>query len=342
MELVSCTLRSIFSTVLFPPSIFILIILIYIFYKKNRKISEKQNRIIGDSVESAIGLTLSQFVFGVLGGIIGSIILNISGIVFDKNCRIEILFLVSLIFMFIKPRFICFSYSASFLGGIGIICNIISNILPHFNYENAFKVDIFSIMIFVGVMHVVEGILVFFDGHRGAVPIYIEKEGDTLKGYSMRRYWAFPMSIIIMGGIINYNGVHNSIGLEHIPYYWNIIKSQDKLEIIKSAGLFISFFYAITGYSTKTYTMTKKEKAHSSGMHIFSYGIILIIISQIARIGIAGEIIVVIFSPAAHEFMLNIQRKREERRYLEFVNDEKESVKKFKDVLENESRKIKR
>lgn len=342
MELVSCTLRSIFSAVLFPPSIFVLIILIYIFYRKNRKISEKQNRIIGDSVESAIGLTLSQFVFGVFGGSVGSIILNMSGIVFDKNCRIEILFLVSLIFMFIKPRFICFSYSAALLGAVGIICEMISNILPGFEYSNVFKMDILSMMIFVGIMHIIEGILVFFDGHRGAVPIYIEKDGEILKGYSMRRYWPLPMSIIIMGGIMNYNGAYSSIGLEHIPYYWNMIKSQDKLEIIKSAGLLISFFYAITGYSTKTYTMTKKEKAHLSGIHIFSYGIILIIISQIARIGIAGEIIVVIFAPAAHEFMLNIQRKREERRYLEFVNDEKESVKKFKDVLENESRKIKR
>lgn len=340
MELVSCTLRSIFSAVLFPPSIFVLIILTAIFYRKNRKISEKQNRIIGDSVESPIGLTLSQFVFGVFGGGIGSIILNISGIVFDENCRIEILFLLSLIFMFIKPRFICFSYSAAFLGAIEIICRIISNIMPGFEYGNVFKMDVLSMMIFVGVMHIIEGILVFFDGHRGAVSIHIEKDGKTLRGYSMRRYWLLPMSIIIMGGIMNYNGVYSSIVLEHIPYYWNMIKSQDKLEIIKSVGLFISFFYAVTGYSTKTYTMTKKEKAHSSGIHIFSYGIILIIISQIARVGIAGEMIVVIFAPAAHEFMLNIQRKREQKRYIEFVNGEKESFKRFKDVLENENRKI--
>lgn len=341
MKLIFYTLRSIFSTVLFPPSIFVLLMLFCIFYKKNKKITEKQSMIVGGSVESVFELTLSQFVFGIFGGIIGSIILNIFGIVFDENCRIEILFLISLIFMFIKPRFICFSYSAAFLGAIGILLKIGAMIFPDFNYADILKMDILSMMIFVGAMHVVEGILVFFDGHRGAVPVSIEKDKRILKGYSMRRYWPVPMAIIIMGSIINNNELYSSMQLYDVPGYWNIIKSQDEIEKLRIASLFIFSFYAVTGYSTSTYTMTKKEKAHLSGVYIFFYGIILIIAAQISRIGIAGEILVVIFAPTAHEFMLNIQRKREQTRYLKIFNAEESETKKFKDFLENESKKIK-
>ena len=55
---------------------------------------------------------------------------------------------------------------------------------------------------------------------------------------------------------------------------------------------------------------------------ILVYGIILTIVAQVSRFGILGEIIVVIFTPFAHEFMLKIQVKSEEKRKPKFVSDE--------------------
>ena len=91
MEIIISTLRSICSAILFPPFVFILLIMLAIFYLKNKKRAAMQKMMVGGSVESALELTLSQFVFGVLGGIIGSIILNLFGVVFNQNCRIEVL-----------------------------------------------------------------------------------------------------------------------------------------------------------------------------------------------------------------------------------------------------------
>ena len=88
MDIVISTLRSICSAILFPPSVFILLALLVVFYFKNKKRAAMQKMIVGGSVESAIELTLSQFVFGVFGGIIGSVILNLCGVVFNENCRI--------------------------------------------------------------------------------------------------------------------------------------------------------------------------------------------------------------------------------------------------------------
>ncbi|MCI3009643.1 hypothetical protein FBD77_16575 [Clostridium butyricum] len=68
--------------------------------------------------------------------------------------------------MAIKPSLVCFSYSASVLGAISIILKIYGMISSDINYTNYFNLDILYIMIFVGVMHVVEGILVLLDGHR--------------------------------------------------------------------------------------------------------------------------------------------------------------------------------
>lgn len=321
MEIVISTLRSICGAILFPPYVFTLLILLLIFYFKNKKRAAMQKMMVGGSVESALELTLSQFVFGVLGGIIGSLILNLCGVAFDENCRIEVLFVTSIILAAIKPSFVCFSYSASLLGFISIVLNIIGMIIPNTDYKYIFNLDILYVMIFVGVMHVVEGILVFLDGHRGAFPILIKKEDKILGGYSLKRYWVLPLAIMIMGNLSNIYSDYNSISVFEIPNYWSMFKSQQQIDMLKTLFLSIISFYAVVGYSSVTYTRTKREKAVSSGLYIFSYGVLLIVVAQVARIGIFGEIFVVIFAPAAHEFMLKLQRYSEMKRKPKFVSD---------------------
>ena len=322
MEIIISTLRSICSAILFPPFVFILLILLLIFHFKNKKRAAMQKMMVGSSVESALELTLSQFIFGVLGGIIGSVILNLCGVVFNENCRIEVLFIASVILTAIRPSFVCFSYSASVLGLISIVLSIIAKIIPNADYTHIFKLDILYVMIFVGVMHVVEGIMVFLDGHRGAFPILIRKEDKILGGYSLKRYWVLPLAIMIMGNMSNIYSEYNSISIFEIPNYWSMFKSSEQIEMLKTLFLSIISFYAVVGYSSVTYTKTKREKAVSSGLYIFSYGILLILVSQAARIGIAGEIFVVIFAPAAHELMLKLQRDSEMKRKPKFVSDE--------------------
>ena len=321
MNIVLSTLRSICGAILFPPSIFILLILLLVLYFKNKKRAAMQKIMVGGSVESAVELTLSQFVFGVFGGIIGSIILNLCGVVFNENCRIEVLFLTSIILMAIKPSFVCFSYSASVLGLISIILKMIAMIIPNADYTFIFNLDILCIMIFVGVMHVVEGILVFLDGHRGAFPILIKRNDEVIGGYSLKRYWIIPVAIMIIGNMGSPYGDYNNIPLSEIPSYWSTFKSQEQINILKTAFLSLFSFYAVSGYSSVTYTRSKREKAVSSGIYIFSYGILLILAAQIARIGISGEIFVVIFAPVAHELMLKLQRMSEMKRQPKFISD---------------------
>ena len=321
MEIIISTLRSICSAILFPPFVFILLIMLAIFYLKNKKRAAMQKMMVGGSVESALELTLSQFVFGVLGGIIGSIILNLFGVVFNENCRIEVLLIVSILLAAIKPSFVCFSYSASVLGLISIVLSIVDKITPGIDFKYISNMDILYIMIFVGVMHVVEGIIVFLDGHRGAFPILIKKEDKILGGYSLKRYWIIPLAIMIMGNMSNIYD-YNSIYVFEIPNYWSMFKSQEQMDMLKTLFLSIISFFAVVGYSSVTYTRTKREKAVSSGLYIFSYGILLIFVSQAARIGISGEIFVVIFAPVAHELMLKFQRDSEMKRKPKFVSDE--------------------
>lgn len=321
MSLLIYTLRSVAGAIITPPLVFFLITLAVMLHLKNKKVVAMQKIILGGSVNSSVELTLSQLVLGIIGGCIGSLILTSLGVVFSSNSGIEYLFVISIILMFIKPRLICFSYSGAILGIISIVIGLISKFIPVLSNITIFNIDILYLMTFVGVFHMVEGILVMVDGDRGAVPVFTNKDGKILGGYSLKRYWILPVAIMIA---VTMNEPSLNYMTEAIknPDWWPLIKSSSGLNLIASSIISIFPFYAVLGYSSITFTRSKREKAMSSGFHILIYGIALTIVSQFAKLGILGEILVVAFAPVAHEFMLKLQINSEEKRTPKFVSDE--------------------
>ena len=177
MELIMYSLRTIARAMVEPTYLMILICLSIIFYIKNRKISMLQKLTIGESIDSPLELTLSQIVLGIIAGAIGSILISLLGITFESNSGIELLFVISLILLFAKPRFVCFAYSGAVLGTISIIFSLLSG---YMDKEPIIKVSILSLMTFVGILHIIEGFLVMVDGSRGAVPVFRQDENNIV------------------------------------------------------------------------------------------------------------------------------------------------------------------
>jgi hypothetical protein len=321
MSLFIYTLRSVASAIVTPPLVFLLISLIIILHLKNKKLVAMQKIILGGSVNSSIELTLSQLVLGIIGGCIGSLILTSLGVMFNDNSGIWYLFVISILLTFIKPRLICFSYSGAILGFISIMLKSASIFVPWLSDIIDLNINIFYLVILIGVFHIIEGILVMIDGDRGAVPVFTNKDGKILGGYALKRYWILPIAIMIAVTMDNstLNYVTESI---QNPNWWPLIKSPSGFALLASSVISVSPFYTILGYSSVTFTRNKREKALSSGIHIAIYGAILIGVSQITKVGVLGEILVLAFMPFAHEFMLKLQLKNEERRTPKFVSDE--------------------
>lgn len=321
MDLIIHTLRNVAGAIIAPPLVFILIALAVTLYLKNNKIVTMQKLILGGSVNSSIELTLSQLVLGILGGTLGSVLLTSLGVVFSWNSGISYLFIISIFLMFVKPRLICFSYSGAVLGVIGILIKIASEIEPKIISNQILNVDVLYLMTFIGVFHMIEGILVMIDGDRGAVPIFTNKDGKILGGYALKRYWVMPIAIM-MAVAMNSSSVNLMTQYIENPNWWPLLKSPSGLSLIASSVISILPLYAVVGYSSITFTRSKREKAVSSGIHILIYGVALTLVAQIAQFGIWGEIAVVLFAPLSHELMLKLQTKGEEKREPKFVSDE--------------------
>lgn len=318
MDLFINTLRSLAFVFVDPYLICILVILGIMFFVQNRKLVLMQKMIIGEAYNSPIELTVSQIVIGLFGGVIASLILAYSGIVFKENSGIQALFILSIFLMFIKPRFVCFSYSGAILGLISIVITYFTK-----SDEPIFHIDIMTLMCFVGILHIVEGILVGIDGHRGSIPVFSNKGGHILGGYALKRNWAVPIAIFIAYGATAVSGGGKEIGT---PSWWPLIFNDYTINIISTMVLTALPLFGFLGYSSVTFTRKKHEKAISSSIFIASFGVLLILVAQLARIGLIGEIIVIVFAPLSHELMLKLQRKIEEKRIPLFVSHDGISV----------------
>lgn len=316
MILLMNILRDISGMMVASPMFFVLLALGIVLYRKNKKVMCMQNIICGGSVNSTIELTLSQIILGIIGGCIASLMLGAMGVVFKNTYTIILLFFASIMLFKIKPRLICFSYSGAIVGIVSIIIKILNNFQMNFEMQNYFIVDIVELMTFVGVMHVIEGILVMIDGDRGAIPIFAEKNGEVFGGYSLRRYWIIPVIIITL--LSTGNSRLTSEIIYDIPQWWSNMPYLGRLLLGSGIGLMLMNFVGVVGYSSVTFTKTKRQKAISSGIFILLFGIILIIVAQLARYGLFQELIVVIFAPVAHELMLNIQSIEEVRKEPKF------------------------
>ncbi|MDP4091714.1 MAG: signal protein PDZ, partial [Bacillota bacterium] len=310
MDLAIYTLRAAASAIVDPTIAPTLIILALILYFQNRKTAMMQKIIVGESLNSPLELTVSQIVLGIFGGVLASILLSYFGVLFDENSGIYFIFMISIILMMFKPRFICFSYSGAIIGALSLIVNDAAVYITGRPLMNgALRIDITALMTLVGILHVVEGILVYIDGHRGAIPVFTSSEGRIMGGFAFKRFWPIPVVLLLLTAI-NQGGISADTTPLNSPGWWPLINSPYALSMINVA-IAAAPFFAVLGHNSITFTRNKREKARSSGLGILLYGIVLTGVAQLGAYNIFLKIFVLLFAPLAHEYMLRLQSYRE-------------------------------
>lgn len=316
MELILYTLRTVAYAIVDPMHIFMLIVLGIMFYIKNKRVSLMQKMTIGEIINSPLELTLSQISLGIIAGAIVSILLSSFGVIFTENSGIEVMFMISVLLLFIKKRYMGFAYSGAILGAISIFSNILAELTKTESYIN---VNILVLMTFVGVIHIVEGFLIMFDGGRGAIPVFTNKDNKIIGGFAYNRYWALPVALFIA---ITSNISSVSTSDVATPDWWPIINRSGALLLLSSAIIASIPLYGVIGYNSVSFTKEKNKKPIYSGVGILIYGVLLTLIAQLSNFGIVGQIIGVIFAPLGYELMLKIQNKFEESGKYLYVTDD--------------------
>lgn len=319
MNILLKTLRAVAYALTEPYLAVILVLMAVVLYSRNKKTSVMQKMIAGQEIDSPFILTISQLVIGILAGCTVSIILSYLGIVFDENSAIDLIFLISMLLMFWSPRFVCFSYSGALLGISSLILQWLSVQLnmPSLDF---LKIDVPALMTLVAVMHFVEGILVIIDGKKGAIPVFTNREDNIVGGFALQRYWVLPVAILLLlhdKSLID-AGTQVIMQSDWHPLLQNTISAK----LLRDTIIILLPLYGVLGYSTITFTKSKERKTLISGTCILAYSLILFGLSRLAALNIYLQVFVLIFAPAAHEGMMNIQKSFEIKGKPKYVSDE--------------------
>lgn len=316
MDLIIHSLKSIAVAIIEPMHLVMLVVFGIIFYLKNVKIVSIQKMTLGEGLNTPLELTLSQIVLGILAGAIGSIILSVLGVTFSENSGIEFIFMISILSLFYKKKYISYAYSSAILGAIGISLNIISSITGMKLFLN---IDILSLMTFIGVIYILEGVLIIVDGNRGAIPVFTKKGDKIVGGFSFSRYWPIPIAILMI--FTNSVAGEDSI-YSNVSSWWPIINNKAIISLLATAMIASIPLYGIMGYSNVTFTQEKKTKSLRCGTTILIYGVSVALVAQLASINMLGEIISIIYAPLAFELIMRYEYRVEKKGQCLYVSDD--------------------
>ena len=261
-QIVLFTIIDILNT-LKSPFFIIVLCIIYFQYRKLGKL-EREN--IGYRRAIIIKLITSAG-FGMIGGIIVTVVFLYLGVVIIPKDFMYILATVIML-SFINTRYMCFAYG----GGLVSLFSLITG------YPN---IQVSQVMSVVAVLHIIESILILFDGGRGSLPIIIETESQLVGGFNMNRFWPIPF-VIFMG-----DGLIQPITLIAILSYGD---------------------YSISSYPRK--------KILKTSLNLFIYSLILLYISK----NVDNLFLSPIFALLGHEYIILQNKASEERRNPIFIS----------------------
>jgi hypothetical protein len=322
MSIVILTLQTISYAITDPTIIFLIIILGFFLSNKNKKTILMQKMILGKEQNSLLELTLSQIVIGILLGTLGSVILTLLGAVFSFDLGLVLILIISLILYFIRPRFACMAYSGGVLGLMVVGSEILKVLFPaYFSKLPNLNVDIPSLIAFIAVLHIIEGLGIILDGGRGAIPVFSKIEGKVIGGFSFNRSWVVPFTLLFF---IPGSAAVNMADTIPVPSFWPILNLTISKEIIATAIITLVPLIGLLGYSAVTFTMNKREKTTYSGLLIIGYGVSLFLLSQLAYINILIRLLAVIAVPIGHEAIFQYERYREIKKAPKYISTDGE------------------
>ncbi len=272
-------------SVIINPLFWVVLFLVHSQYRKSCMLEE---RMLGIQKYSVWDRLASSVLAGLAGGFIGSMVMVLVGVTLG-NAGILYVWVIAILLMMVNPRYMCFSYA----GGIVSLCSLV------FGFP---RVDVPSLMAIVAILHLVESVLIYFNGHKHSVPVYMhDRRYGVVGGFSLMRFWPIPIVImtVITGQVLPGDAVP-------MPDWWPLIRSMEMLEAADPENLTYIMLpvVAALGYSDVAITHTPEAKSLKSALSLSGYSIVLLVISVIASYYRPFQWLAAFFGPVFHELLI--------------------------------------
>ncbi|WP_027308015.1 PDZ domain-containing protein [Caloramator sp. ALD01] len=294
---------------IFEPIFWIMFFILFFQYKRLESI---QKDVYGVVKYKKMEMMASSLLAGILSGMFVSILITVFGITFGRlEGAIFIIILSLLLVMLFDSHFICLSYSGGIISLLSLILNFLNvrgivNISQIPILRSFLNIDVTAILILVALLHLVESILMYFDGARFPVPMFFRKNNKIVGGFLLTRFWIIPLMILILLSLTPVSG--DTIPT---PDWWPLIRPDGMPKDLQDAVFSLTPLFAILGYGDFTISRLPKQKVKESSLNLFIFSITLFVLVVLSMKIYVFKYIAAIFSPVFHEFIIVLNRKKE-------------------------------
>lgn len=230
---------------------------------------------------------LSAVLFGMIVGLVASFCIVLVGIPLDYKAVLYIWPLAILLMLFNK-RYLCLSYA----GGIVSLSSLL------FGWPD---VNVPSIIALVGILHLMESLLIWFDGYRDSLPIWVKhRNAETVGAYLMNKIWPIPLVVLIVPeGILQ-----AAEGAIAMPGWWPLFQQQPGVEVLALFPI-----VAVMGYSDIAITQSSRGRVKETGFRLGIYSLVILILAMISSRLYWVSFIAAPAAPVLHELLIILGRK---------------------------------
>lgn len=310
MQILIDLLQIFFSTFLITlimPIFWIVLFLVFIQY---RRIAGMEQRLFGLTINKVLTQMLTSLGLGILGGFLASAILLLLGLSLEQ-IGLYFIWPVALFLLLIHPRFLCFAYAGGIVGLAVLLTRAASAVYPELAAASIssalLKVHLPALLVLIGLLHLIESLLIYLEGHRGFTPLYYKHpKGEVVGGFSLQRFWPMPL-VALMVTIV----LQSEIAGVSMPEWWPLLKSSIQPGIGESLQYLAVPVAAGLGYADLALSSTPREKSLFSARYLALYSLVLLGIALAAEVYSLLVIPGVILAPLGHEMLIVYGNKRE-------------------------------
>lgn len=250
------------------PVFYLFLFVIYLHYRRQMHF---ERQLFAARIQTPIMQTIRSVGMGLVGGLLISLLAAGLGVVIAAQ-DLYLLWGLALILALIRLRFLCFAYAAGLLAlfhGIASVfpgpaaIPVIGDVWVMFGQAKPIP-----LLALVAIMHLIEAMLVRWNGGRDASPLFVEgKRGRIVGSYLLHSFWLTPLFLFVQME----PGAVNGALYPGWPFFWP-----------EAASFGLMLLPSVTGFSDMTQTTTPFKKAQQISKHLALYALILLALSALS------------------------------------------------------------
>lgn len=268
-----------------------------------------ERKLFATKLHSLLSEAWRTLLWGWIGGLAASVLMAGIGATIQLEAVI-LLWLISLLLIFVRVRFLCWAYAIGLIG----ICQVIAEAIPALQgeawvwiTEPIRQLNMPSMLALVAILHLVEALLIRYQSARFGVPMFFEsKRGRIVGGYHLQGFWPVALFLIVP---VN--------GGDALP--WTPLLGGD----LWQNGWTIVGFPVMIGFAEMTISRLPREKVKISSNLLLIYSAVLLSAAVLVAIWEPFLLPACLLSIALHEAIIWYSRWDETSRTPLFVHSEK-------------------